>query len=383
MTKKFLKFLYLIYCILLLTGCSSQLNETDTAVNEPNVQTAEETVSDSSMEVHFIDVGQGDCTLIRCDGQSLLIDAGNNSKGTAIQLYLQKQGIKELDYIVGTHPDADHIGGLDVILYKFDCKTIILPDSKKNTRTYDDVIQTMKRKNYNSILPKTGNEYSVGAASFEIIAPNNKHGDNANNISVSILLSHGNNRFIFTGDAEEESESDMLENGQSIAADVYKVSHHGSKTATTQEFLDNINPEYAVISCGDENSYGHPHAQTLNRLYKKNIKMFRTDKQGSIVAASDGSSITWNNPPSGSWTAGNSDKSAGENVAPVKTPEKSNNPVRVHADTTYVINTNTNKFHLPNCSSIKDMADKNRFDSVQSREEIVRLHYAPCGRCKP
>jgi len=189
-----------------------------------------------------------------------LIDAGNNNKGTAIQMYLQKNGIETLDYVIGTHPDADHIGGLDVILYKFDCKTIILPDYGKNTRTYDDVIQTMKNKNYQNTLPVVGTTYTLGDATFTMIAPNRSYGSNANNYSIGIVLQHGENKFVFTGDAEEDSEADILKSNVDISANVYKISHHGSKTASSQAFLDAMDPEYAVISCGAGNTYGHPHA---------------------------------------------------------------------------------------------------------------------------
>ncbi|MDR1699981.1 MAG: MBL fold metallo-hydrolase, partial [Lachnoclostridium sp.] len=174
--RKFTQWLCLALFTLLLISCSGQLNDTTTITNDTNNQAAETNISDSTLSVHYIDVGQGDCTLVLCDGQSLLIDAGNNSKGTAIQLYLEKQGVKTLDYVIGTHPDADHIGGLDVVLYKFNCKTVILPDSEKDTRTYDDVLQTMQQKNYKNTLPEIGTTYSVGDASFEIITPSQEYG---------------------------------------------------------------------------------------------------------------------------------------------------------------------------------------------------------------
>lgn len=246
------------------------------------------------LEVHYIDIGQGDATLIMCDGDAMLIDAGDNSKGTAVQNYLQKQGIKELDYVIGTHPDADHIGGLDVILYKFDCKTVIMPDIENDTRTYDDVIQTMKTKNYKNTLPKVGDTYSLGSAEFTVIAPNHyDYGDNNNNYSVGIILQNGGHRFLFIGDAEKEAEEDIIENDIDISADVYKVAHHGSDTASTDELLDEVKPQYAVISCGEDNRYGHPDKEVLQRLKQRDIKTYRTDKDGTVIAYSDGSSLTW------------------------------------------------------------------------------------------
>lgn len=258
----------------------------------------------SGLEIHYLDVGQGDSTLILCGGHAMLIDAGDNDRGTAVQSYLESQGVTTLDYVIGTHPDADHIGGLDVVLYKFDCQMVMMPDFEKDTRTYDDVVQTMKQKRYKNTLPEVGTVYELGSAVFTIVAPNGEYGDNANDYSVGILLQHGKNRFLFTGDAEEASEADMLENGIDLEADVFKASHHGSRTANTEEFLQTVDPDYAVISCGQDNSYGHPHAEVMNRLRAMGISVFRTDEQGTIVAYSDGTEITFNMSPDESWKAG-------------------------------------------------------------------------------
>lgn len=258
----------------------------------------------SGLEIHYLDVGQGDSTLILCDGHAMLIDAGDNDRGTAVQSYLESQGVTTLDYVIGTHPDADHIGGLDVVLYKFDCQMVMMPDFEKDTRTYDDVVQTMKQKRYKNTLPEVGTVYELGSAVFTIVAPNGEYGDNANDYSVGILLQHGKNRFLFTGDAEEASEADMLENGIDLEADVFKASHHGSRTANTEEFLQTVDPDYVVISCGQDNSYGHPHAEVMNCLRAMGISVFRTDEQGTIVAYSDGTEITFNMSPDESWKAG-------------------------------------------------------------------------------
>lgn len=251
----------------------------------------EESLQDSRMEVHYLDVGQGDATLIVCDGEAMLIDAGDNSKGTQIQLYLMKQGIEQLKYVIGTHPDADHIGGLDVILYKFDCAQVFLPDMEKDTQSYEDVIQTLKYKGYEAEQPPVGETFSLGGASFTVIAPNDIYADSANDSSIGILLAHGANRFLFTGDAEKLSETDMLKNGIDLSADVYKVSHHGSSSASSEAFLDAVSPDYAVISCGKDNPYGHPHQEVLGLLQERGIEIFRTDQQGTIVMFSDGETL--------------------------------------------------------------------------------------------
>lgn len=266
----------------------------------------------SQLTIHYLDVGQGDCILIQCGNQSMLIDAGDNSKGTLVEMYLKNQGISTLDYVIGTHPDADHIGGLDVVLYKFECKTIIMPDKTKDTATYRDVADTMKNKGYKNTLPVTGTTYKLGSASFVIVSPSKNYSD-SNNCSVSILLTHGNNKFLFTGDAEEEAEQDMIGGEVSLKADVLKAGHHGSNTASTLEFLKEVKPEYVVISCGEGNSYGHPHAEVMNNLRKLGIKVFRTDEQGTLQVKSDGNTLVWNCSPSDTWQTGEASGSGRKN----------------------------------------------------------------------
>ncbi len=258
-----------------------------------------------TLEVHFLDVGQGDATLIRQGEHAMLIDGGDNSEGTALQAYLQSQGIEHLDYVIGTHPDADHVGGLDVVLYKFSWNQVILPDVEKDTKTYQDVLKVIKDKNQPITRPAVGDTYDLGMAEFTVIAPvEEDYGDNWNDYSVGIRLSFGENYFVFTGDAEEAAEEDMLQSGMELSADVLKIAHHGSDTANTQEFLGEVQPEFAVISCGEGNRYGHPRAEVLNHLRSMGIKVFRTDEQGTVVAVSDGTAITWNCSPSESWKAG-------------------------------------------------------------------------------
>lgn len=264
--------------------------------NIPQLQKETNATVSGVMEVHYIDVGQGDCTLVRCGNAALLIDGGNNYKGTQIQLYLNKQGINKLDYVIATHPDSDHIGGLDVIVYKYDCDTIIMPDMEKDSNSYRDLIAAMDSKLYKTTFPEIGKEYSLGEASFTIISPVREYED-ANNSSVGILLKHGENKFLFTGDAESAAEKDIAAGNINIDCDVYKVGHHGSSSSSSKELLNAASPAYAVISCGKDNGYGHPHDSVLKELEYRGIKVFRTDKQGTIIAVSDGISIKWNCEP--------------------------------------------------------------------------------------
>lgn len=260
---------------------------------------------DGTMQVHYLDVGQGDATLVTCDGAAMLIDAGNNNKGTEVKEYLESQNIQSLDLVIGTHGDADHIGGLDIVIDSFDCGTIIMPDRKRDTKTYKDVITAVENKNYVITYPMVGNVYDLGEAEVKVIAPvDNKYGSNENNYSVGVLVTYGESIFLFTGDAEEEAEEDILSTGIDIDCDVYKAAHHGSSTANTSAFLDAALPEYVVISCGEGNDYGHPHSEVLNELRTRGIKVFRTDEQGAIVASTDGKSITFNMSPDESWRSG-------------------------------------------------------------------------------
>lgn len=272
-------------------------------VTETTIEETAAAAKPQLMEVHFIDVGQGDCTLVKCGGFSMLIDAGDDSKGTAIQNYLQKQGIEKLDYLILTHPDADHIGGAPVVITKFDIDTVFISNYEKDNKTYLKLIQALDDRQVSYSTPEVGDTYTLGSAEFTILAPNGTYED-PNNASIALLLQNGNNSFLFTGDAEEKAEKDIQEYNENIQADVYQVGHHGAKTSSGEAFLEEVQPEFAVISCAEGNSYGHPHAQTLNTLRSMGVKVFRTDEQGSIVAESDGTEIVWNCAPSETWQAG-------------------------------------------------------------------------------
>ncbi len=255
------------------------------------------------LEVHFLDVGQADCTLVKCDGYTMLIDTGLDDQGTKIQNYLQKQGIERLDYLVLTHSDADHIGSADVVMTKFDIGTIFMSNFEKETKTYKNLLKMIEDNQIHYLSPAVGNVYALGSASFQILAPNREY-DTPNDTSIALLITHGENTFLFTGDAEKASEADMLESGLNLAADVFHAGHHGSKTSNTQEFIDAVMPRYAVISCGVDNSYGLPDAEVLNRFREKEMMVYRTDEQGTIVATSNGEKITFNCAPSDTWQAG-------------------------------------------------------------------------------
>lgn len=211
--------------------------------------------------------------------------------------------ITELKYLILTHPDADHIGGADVIVTKWDIENVFMADFEKENKTYSDLINALNYRNYKWTTPNVGSAYSLGRAEFMIIAPNSVYAD-PNNSSIGLVLRNGENTFLFTGDAEKRAEYDMLANGLDISCDVYKAGHHGSRTSSSIELLNVAMREYVVISCEKGNEHGHPHAETLNLLRNRGIKVFRTDEQGTVTAISDGRKITWNCPPSDSWKQG-------------------------------------------------------------------------------
>lgn len=259
------------------------------------------------LEVHYIDVGQGDATLIKCGNHAMLIDAGDYTKGSAVWAYLLKQNVDKLDYVIGTHLDADHIGGMDVVITKFDCGVIMVPEYEKDSRSREELFDAIEAKNYHNTQPKVGDTYQLGDAVFTVLAPEKEFYEKENNYSIGIRLVYGQNSFLFVGDAQEESEEEMLRSGLELKADVLKAGHHGSSSSTSEEFLHTAAPMYAVISCGEGNDYGHPHAAVLNLLRREGVQVFRTDEQGSIAAYSDGIDITWNCAPSESWKEGSLD----------------------------------------------------------------------------
>lgn len=356
-----------------------------------------ETAEGSTLEVHYIDVEQGDSILIKQGEHSMLIDAGNNDKGTTVWSYLLSQNVASLDYAICTHPDADHIGGMDVVLYKLDCESVFMPACEHDTETYEDLIRTIGQREQKVIVPKCGEIYTLGEAQFQVLTDTEKnYGDN-NNYSLAIRVTFGETSFLFTGDAEEEAEQDMMNSGLTLESDVYKAAHHGANWANTYEFLTAVNPTYAVVSCGEGNSYGHPRAEVLNDLRSLGVNVFRTDEQGSIVVTSDGVNLTFNCSPSTTWKAGeptgsgedNSDEDsvaeAGENSDEIQQGQPGNSqPEQNSTDQwKYVLNTNSKKIHYVHCGSVNRMSEKNKEYSNLSREELMEQGYEPCGNCKP
>ena len=249
-------------------------------------------------EVYFFYVGQGDSELIRLPGgENILIDAGTSSTEDELVGELRSLGAETLDLVVATHPHADHIGGMAAVIDAFDVRQVVMPRVSESdtptTKTYENLLQSIADKGLTITPAEPGDELlSSGGAVLTVLAPNGKDYGDLNNYSVVLRLTYGEDSFLFTGDAEEESEEEMLSLDWPLTATVLKCGHHGSETSTSPAFLDAVSPQYAVISCGVDNDYGHPDAVTLEKMEAAGAEVFRTDLQGTILASTDGSGVT-------------------------------------------------------------------------------------------
>lgn len=316
--------------------------ETEAAAAGTTTKETEKTnTAVGQLKVHFIDVGQADSILIQNGDKSMLIDAGNNPDGDDVVNYIKGLGIKKLDVVVGTHAHEDHIGGMDTVIKSFDIGQIIMPKAGNTTKTFEDVLTAIANKGLKITSPVPGTEIKLNSATVKIVAPNGSDYKDLNDSSVAIKLTFGENSFMFMGDAEAVSEKQILGKGFDIKADLLKVGHHGSSSSTTQEFLNAVNPKYAVISVAKGNDYEHPHKPTMDKLKAKGIKVYRTDELGTIVATSDGKNITFNtkegsysyaglgaSASSGSSSSGGSTTTKQTAPAPTPAPTKSSSDDR-------------------------------------------------------
>lgn len=310
------------------------------------------------LKVHYIDVGQSDCVLISQKNKNMLVDAGDVGDGDTIVEYLKSQGIKKLDYVIATHPHADHIGGMEDVVDHFPIGKIIMSKKSHTTKTYVNLLKKIQAKGMKITEAKPGTAYKLGQASFSLLAPNSyRYGSNINNYSVAFRLLYNKNSFMFVGDCEENAIADIMGNGMPVKSDVLMCGHHGSANSTTLEWVEKVRPSYAVISVGAGNSYGHPADAVLQILSGQKVKCFRTDKKGTIVATSNGKKITFNAKPS---------------IDKVKSPGN----VASSSQKGYVYITNSGKkYHCQGCRYLAKSSIKKKLS------EVKKAGYSACRVC--
>ena len=285
------KLLPLFLILLLLTGCTVQSPET-------TVPTAAE---EDYLSVHFIDVGQADCALLACGGEYMLIDGGNTADGAAVRQYLTFMGVDKLELMVATHPHEDHIGGLATVLDYFETETIWTTEITYSNYTVRNFLETADRRDVPVVQPKLGDSFRLGSAQVTVLGPVRTDYEDVNDLSLVLMVEFEENRFLFTGDMEQLAEGHMLDHwGESFDwhADVLKAGHHGSYSSSGYRLLREVAPTWAVISCGYQNEYGHPHESTLSRFRDAEVTIFRLDLMRTVIACSDGQQIAfaWTNP---------------------------------------------------------------------------------------
>ena len=316
--------------------------------------------SEKDFAVYYVDVGQGDAAVVVCDGKTLVIDGGTDEGGDALCSYMRNTlKTEQVDFMIATHPHADHIGGLSDVLREYTVKKLFSSVDVYDSRTFERMAQYAAAQNLGITVAQAGQSFSFGRAKVEFLAPLGIY-DDINDISLVAKVTFGETTFLFTGDAERLSEQDMVDSGEDLSATVLKVGHHGSNTSSSYVFLREVMPRYAVISCGTDNSYGHPHEEVLSRLRDINATVYRTDKNGTVVCRSDGKKVSF---------------AVEKGSKPIETP-------RPELKGGYIGNMKSKKFHSPDCTSVQDMDARNCI-VFASRAEAIRQGYTPCGNCKP
>ncbi len=307
---------------------------------------------EGTLEAHFIDIGQGDSSLIKLpNGELALIDGGPRSGRDKLESYLRAAGVDTIDYMIATHPHEDHIGGLPMVLREFNVKSVYMPDRTANTKIFEELLREIDNEGLKIKIAKAGDSLIDDKnLKFYFVAPNSKNYDSTNDYSVVSKIEYGNNSILITGDAEKTSEKEMVKSAYNLKSDVLRVAHHGSRTSSTIDFLREVDPKYFVISLGKDNDYNHPHKETINKLVDFGGRIYRTDELGDIVFISDGSKIEF--------------KEAKEDLG--------------EGGEEYIANKNTNMFHSKDCSYLPKKENQLIF---KSKDEALRSGYKPHDKC--
>lgn len=309
---------------------------------------------DETLQVHFIDVGQADCALLYTEGHAMLIDAGNVEDSSLIVSYLLELGIQELDCVLATHAHEDHAGGMAGVLAVFPVETVYVTTTTYASQCYDDFMRYVDQQRLEPIIPSPGDTYVLGEAKITFLGPVKSYAE-TNDTSLVCRVDYGDSSFLFTGDMEQTAEADLIAAGANLKADVLKLGHHGSSTSTGQYFFSLVDPDWGIISCGTGNTYGHPNQETLDLLAATGTPYYRTDLVGTVLATTDGKTITFTTD-------------TGADAAQGQEPSQEG----------YIGNKKSQVFHLPTCSGLP--AEKNQV-VFQTYEEATQQGYTPCSRC--
>lgn len=346
----------LIICLVLVIGIQYAIWEFDLLKEKPA------NLTDPVLTIHFIDVGQGDCTLIESQGHYALIDAGEYEERNKVISYLTEEGVENLDFIISTHPHSDHCGSLSEVIRRYNPSFMLSPNAEYNSPTWEYVLDAADERGVEYITPEPYDTYTIGAATLTVLSPSSDSVySNLNNYSIVTMVEYEDSSFLITGDAEYLVENELMRSGQNLSADVLRCGHHGSSSSTSERFIKAVDPDAAIISCGKDNTYGHPHIETTQVLNKYQIPLWRTDRDSDIIAETDGKEIY------------------------IYSKDKEANVETDTADIAYkgyIGNKNTKIFHMPYCGSVSEMYDKNKL-YFETKRDAENSGYKPCGSCIP
>ena len=330
----------------------------------------------SSFSIQFINVGQADAALIECDNRYMLIDGGNVADSDVIYTILNRKNITKLDIVVATHAHEDHCGGLPGAFQVATADLTLCPVTSYDSKAFENFKRYANEKGNGIVVPEVGDVYQLGTAKITIIGVNG--GSDTNDTSIVLRIDYKNTSFIFAGDAERAAEQVILDSGADLSATVLKVGHHGSETSTTYPFLREILPQYAVISVGTGNSYGHPTEGALSRLRDAGCKVFRTDLQGDIFCHSDGETVTFSvtkNPDADVFGGiGNNSTTKPEETTPGETTPEETTPVEPTEKMVWIPKSGTKYHSSSSCSNMKN-------PTQVTKSEAIAKGYGPCSKC--
>ena len=351
-----------------LGGCSDLAGAVGdlASQNTPSAPVTGTEVS-GNFEMHFIDVGQALSVLVTCDGVSMLYDGGNVDDGSLVVSYLQNQGVERLEYVFCSHAHEDHVGGLAAALAAIPAGHVYAPVTTADTKCFSDFVKYTQQQGLSVEVPAVGTTWALGGATVQLLGPVAQY-DDTNDTSLVLRIDYGETSFLLTGDMESDAEKDLVESGANLDVDVLQVGHHGSETSTSYVFLNEVLPEMGVISVGTGNSYGHPHEAALSRLRDAGVDVYRTDLMGTITIASDGTN----------YTVGSEQYLPTEQQNPTLTDGSGQMAASTPAETTYIGNVNSKKFHLPTCPNLP--AEQNQI-LFSSYDQAIAEGYSPCGTC--